>query len=146
MRMVLAILAASAFAMPAWAQTGTTHFGMAQLTIETAPAQMDVAKQCTFTVECFDGDGCEETAFNTSLEGRAGGMSASDMVADVKLVTDAETTVLIGVISNGTYSLSGGNFSARHLMTIAASGDTRYTLHLADGPMALTYLGTCKDT
>ena len=51
---------------------------------------------------------------------------------------------LVGAKDGGRLSLSGGDFDARHLLTISEAGDVRYTVHYAEGPMMVSYLGRCE--
>lgn len=115
-----------------------------RLTIGTAPVKTDIALVCNFTTECFDADTCTDAAFEPTLTGRAGGMSLQDMVAQVKFSSEAGDADLLGLRSDDAMSLSGGTFEARHLLTINKDGAARYTVHYADGPMAISYLGICK--
>ena len=61
-----------------------------------------------------------------------------------KSVSDAETVDMTGTKQVKALSLTGGGFDARHLLSIAADGASRYTVHYADGPIVISYLGTCK--
>ncbi|MGH1577137.1 hypothetical protein [Planktotalea sp.] len=115
-----------------------------KLTIETAPVSQSFTFECRFTTECYEAEPCADTEFTPSLEARAGGLTEDDTVVEAKLVSDAGDAVLLGVRSGGTLSLSGGTFEARQLLTIAKDGAARYSLHYADGPMAISYLGVCK--
>ncbi len=137
-------LAATLFALlPVYALAQDDHQST-QLTIETAPNQAQIELVCRFSKECFETEACSDTEFKTQLSGKAGGLTPADMVVEANLITDAETTTMLGLRSDKTYSLSGGLFDARHLLTIAASGAARYTVHLADGPMVITYHGKCE--
>ena len=90
-----------------------------------------LAEQCIFTTECFEGDGCSETTFSMSIEGKT-------------LVTDAET---IPVSIGGSDTLNvfvGYTESAFHVLTRQKGGDARYSTHIFDGPLMVNYLGTCS--
>jgi len=115
-----------------------------QLTIETAPVKAKVDLTCNFEIECFETENCVETGFSTQLTGVSGGMAADNMIVDATLQSDAASTPMLGLQSAGSYALSGGTFDARHFLTIAATGGARYGVHLADGPIAITYHGTCE--
>jgi hypothetical protein len=112
-------------------------------TLDSAPAQLSFTLQCTFEKECLEDEVCNDTTFAPVLKARAGGLTETDMVVEAELVSEAGDATLLGVRSNGAMSLSGGTFEARHLLTIAANGTARYTLHLSDGPMVISYLGSC---
>ena len=126
---------------------GEDHAGeeeAAPLTFDNAPVREDIALTCSFVTECYEGEGCAETAFDLSIEGRAGGLVPTDLMVEAQIVADAGTAEMLGLRASGAYSLSGGEFAARHMMTIAPDGAARYTVHYADGPMMISYLGTCR--
>ncbi|MCX8226162.1 MAG: hypothetical protein OTI35_08820 [Sulfitobacter sp.] len=114
------------------------------LTLETAPFRQEIKLQCNFVTECVENEPCTETEFTPEITGIGGGLTADDLVVQAEMVTDAETVELLGVTSDKSLSLSGGTFAARHLMTITENGATRYTVHYADGPFVISYLGTCN--
>lgn len=113
-------------------------------TLETAPVKVTFTLQCVFKTECFEGEACAETNFGAQLNVVAGGLTETDMVVQSDLVSDAGDATLLGVRSGKAMSLAGGGFDARHLLTIAQDGAARYTVHYADGPMFINYLGACK--
>ena len=135
---------------PAWAQTTdpATPPVFDQdpngIALDDAPFKQTIAIACDFKTECVEDEPCTETEFKPTIEGIAGGLSAQELVVQSQMVTDAETVELLGVKSGAGYSLSGGSFSDRHLLTIAEGGATRYTVHYADGPFVISYLGTCN--
>ena len=116
----------------------------ADLTIENAPVQMEIALSCTFETECFESESCAASTYMFELNGRAGGLTDTEMVVQTELVSEIGDTRLIGARSGEAMSLAGGTFEARHLLTLAADGAARYTLHYAEGPMVISYLGECK--
>lgn len=113
-------------------------------TIETAPVKSDVALSCQFQTECFDTELCAETAFAFDLTGRSGGLDTEMMVVGATLSSESGDIELLGVTQAGATSLSGGEFSARHLLTIAKNGQARYSVHYVDGPMMISYSGICS--
>lgn len=113
-------------------------------TLETAPVKLDVELSCVFETECLEADTCNDTTFSFDLIGKAGGLTDVDMVVQAEIVSEIGDTVVLGARSGTAMSLAGGTFDARHLLTIAAGGDARYTLHYSDGPMAISYLGACS--
>jgi len=114
------------------------------LTIETAPYRKDILRRCEFVTECVENEPCTETEFTPEITGIGGGLSADDLGIQAQMVTDAETVELLGVTSGKSMSLAGGTFAARHMITITENGATRYTVHYADGPFVISYLGTCN--
>ncbi|MEP5152539.1 hypothetical protein [Planktotalea sp.] len=115
-----------------------------KLTVDTAPSQNAIALQCTFATECFEGEACTDTTFEMEVSGRAGGLVETDMVVEANLVSVNGTTPVLGVRSGTAMSLSGGTFDARELLTIATGGDARYSLHYVEGPLVISYLGSCS--
>ncbi len=116
----------------------------ANITIDTAPFRQEINRQCNFITECVENEPCTETEFTPEITGIGGGLSADDLMVQAEIVTDAETVELLGVTKGKSMSLSGGTFAARHLITITENGATRYTVHYADGPFVISYLGTCN--
>ena len=114
------------------------------LTLDTAPFRQEVAISCDFKTECVEDEPCTETEFKPQITGIAGGLTPDDLVVQSTMTTDAETVELLGVKSGKALSLSGGSFAARHLLSITETGATRYTVHYADGPFVISYLGTCN--
>lgn len=115
-----------------------------RLTIDTAPAQAQLNLVCRFAVECYEDEVCAETSFGAALTGDAGGMDAMSMVVQAELKSDAATVELLGVRDAGAISLSGGPFEARHLLSVAADGAARYSVHYLEGPVVVSYLGRCE--
>ncbi|MEO0936627.1 MAG: hypothetical protein AAFY38_00565 [Pseudomonadota bacterium] len=106
-----------------------------------AVAQSEIAKACAFMQECFEAEGCTETDYTPALTWQVG---ADELLVEAQFDSPSETITLIGVASDGALSLAGGSFAARHLLTVAADGAARYTVHYADGPMVISYLGVCR--
>ena len=93
------------------------------------------AETCSFTTECFDGDGCAETAFDLEIA-RDGGA--------VTLVSDAETIAVSQGGSDAVRVFVGVTESGFHLLTHASEGAARYSVHLFEGPLMINYLGQCQ--
>ncbi|MEP2474646.1 MAG: hypothetical protein ABJH45_24275 [Paracoccaceae bacterium] len=108
------------------------------------PVQQEFAMMCEFTSECYETESCGETQYSIDLEGETSGLETNAMVASVQLSSDIGTEDLVGVVQDETTSLSGGTFSARHFLTIAPNGAARYTVHYAEGPLMISYLGECR--
>ena len=106
--------------------------------------QIEIELFCAFTSECLEAETCNDTTFSFDLKGRAGGMAESDMVVQTELTSEIGDTALIGARSGAALSLAGGSFESRQLLTINEDGAARYTLHYADGPMVISYLGECS--
>ena len=96
------------------------------------------AETCTFDTECFDGDGCAETEFEATLGNDGDGNSVLSTISE-----DVTGETVTG--EGGEHSVfTGIGPGAMHLLTRTADGTARYTVHLLEGPMAITYLGACK--
>jgi hypothetical protein len=137
-------------ALPAVAQEKAPDAAVADITpdeattLETAPYRQDILRTCEFVTECVENEPCTETEFTPEITGIGGGLTADDLGVQAQMVTDAETVELLGVTSGKSMSLAGGTFAARHMITITENGATRYTVHYADGPFVISYLGTCN--
>jgi len=97
--------------------------------ILTISSSVAFADTCTFTTECFEGDGCYETDF--SME-----------VTESQFVTDAETIIAAPLPLPQT--VMGLTPTSVHIVTRSEDGSARYTTHMIDGPMMISYLGTCE--
>ena len=91
------------------------------LALSAAPA---FAVECTFVTECFDADGCSETAFSLSIEDQGG---------QVNLVSYAETVPVTRSEVDPGYVYVGVDTAATHLLTRSPGGDARYSVHFYDG-------------
>jgi len=142
----LALLAttAPALAQDSVATTTATAPTAAATTAPAEPFQQTIAIACRFTWECVENEPCTETEFTPDITGTAGGASADALTVQSQMVSDAETVDMTGTKQVKALSLTGGGFDARHLLSIATDGASRYTVHYADGPIVISYLGTCK--
>lgn len=95
-----------------------------------------VAIECNFKTECFEGEACIDTAYDISIEENDGATT---------LVTVAETIPVSLGGSDVMRVYVGVTDSAFHLLSRAADGTARYTNHLFQGPMVVSYLGTCEE-
>lgn len=110
---------------------------------ETA-VEAQVYMDCEFATECYEAEGCQEAVFAATLVGRASGDEMIDMAAEIEMRSDNGDVMLAGTLSNGALGLYGGAGLGRHMLSVSADGAARYTVHLANGPQAVTYLGTCE--
>ncbi|AUC55545.1 MULTISPECIES: hypothetical protein [Roseobacteraceae] len=147
----LGALALIVAALPAFAQEHGGESGGesgedtgTMLTVTDAPVQEDIRLACRFERECYEDEACSDGGFAPLLDARAGGMDPSVMMVEANLIADAGTVFMVGAKDGGRLSLSGGDFDARHLLTISEAGDVRYTVHYAEGPMMVSYLGRCE--
>ncbi len=100
---------------------------------------------CTFKTECIDADACEDTTFAGSLAGQGGGPTADDLALLVTFTSDSMEQEFIGTATKSTYKLMNIVGTANNMMTITPDGTAHHTVHLPNVPMAITYIGTCKD-
>lgn len=114
-----------------------------QLTVTTAPVQSDLFFQCRFERECIEAEPCAESGFDPVIDAHAGGLDPEVLMVEAQMIGDGGNTFMMGAQDHGRVSLMGGDFDARHLLTIAPDGAARYTVHLAEGPRVVSYLGTC---
>ena len=103
------------------------------LGLTTLPA---FALDCTFTTECFEGDGCADTQFTAEIVGTDEGGAL--------FITDAETVPLSQGGSPETRVYVGITQSAFHVITHSVEGAARYSTHIYSGPLMVNYLGTCE--
>lgn len=99
---------------------------------------------CSFTTECYETEGCQDTLFAATLVGEATGPEPISQLAEVEMRGDAEDVQLLGHMSNGALGLVGGAGLGRHMLTVSAEGTARYTVHFADGPRMVSYTGQCE--
>ncbi len=97
----------------------------------TGPA---LALQCTFTTECFETDSCQDTEFSVSLD--FPNHTFSTDFGDLDVVAISKTPSLLTVFANG----EGANY-----MLTVAEADARFATHMTDGPMMVSYQGTCTE-
>lgn len=114
--------------------------------IGAPPTETDVTLSCVFATECYEDEACQSSGYGVMLEGKAGGMDAEALLVEVAMSSVSGDTFLVGVQSGGIFSLSGGGFDARHMLTIGADGAARYSVHYSDPVMVLTYHGQCMET
>ena len=110
--------------------------GLLALLGAAGPAAAAAGAECRFVLECVDAEPCAATDYAIALE-------TEDM--DARLVTPAETVEgRLGVTPGGATFALALTDDAVHLLTIMnAAGEARYTLHLADAGLAITYHGQC---
>ncbi|TCO69747.1 hypothetical protein [Rhodovulum euryhalinum] len=115
-----------------------------------APAQQateatdnDFALACAFVRECHETEPCAEADFALEVTGRVGGLGAGVVLARATLSSVAGDIDAFGTLGNGTLFLQGGNGGGRAYLVVT-DGAARYTRHMAQGPVSVTYHGTCE--
>ena len=112
---------------------------------QTAPA----TRAGHFTTECNEAGPCQETAFDAGLTVSPQG---SAFAPNAQLASDAGTIGMALSMPGPAGWLArparfpGGDPTATHLITRAPDGGARYTVHMTDGPILVSYLGTCEET
>ena len=104
----------------------------------SAPAAL-AGNTCTFTTLCTDTQPCTATEF--SLIFRAGTGGPNDIELDV-----GDEIVGVAVGGNAQVAhIAGLSQTGFHVLTLASgTGAARYTRHVDDGPLAMTWHGTCE--
>lgn len=101
------------------------------------------AADCAFDAECVEDEPCAETAYAARIVGPGAGMTGpATLVDDAGSVAleAAGPGVWVGGDGRGAYA---GRFGAM-MLTTGEDGTARLTVHFTEGPMAITYLGTCE--
>ncbi len=99
-----------------------------------------LAGPCTFTTECFETEACTETEFTLNIE------SASEDTDNARITSDAETiSGTIAMPAADGILFQGSNAAGAHLLTAAPDGAARYSVQYFEGPMVITYHGTCEE-
>lgn len=93
------------------------------------------AIECSFTTECFEAEACAATQFDATLD--QGAQTA-------QFVTPSETILMSQGGSETVRVYVGVTGSAFHILTRGANGIARYTTHIFEGPLAVSYLGECE--
>ena len=101
-------------------------------------ARAAYAVECSFTTECFDAEECTETDYSLVIGHDDYGIPILETISETLRVT-----AIAGDGENHSTVTATGE-GAIHLLTRATGGDARYTVHLTEGPMTISYLGTCK--
>ncbi|GAA0292631.1 hypothetical protein [Rhodovulum strictum] len=107
------------------------------------PNENDFALECRFDRECREAEPCTATGFTLAVDGRGGGMGAGVKLARVVLYSAAGKVDAFGTLGGDTLFLQGGNDAVRSYLVVT-DGAARYTLHMAQGPQVVSYLGTCE--
>lgn len=94
---------------------------------------------CNYTIECFEAEGCQETAYEITLD-------VADDYATATLSSvsgDLETTAYN---AQGLSYYAGYANYAMHMVSVFQGGESRYSFQTAASGtlMVVTYLGTCE--
>ncbi|MGR3435573.1 MAG: hypothetical protein ACU0CO_11910 [Shimia sp.] len=88
---------------------------------------------CTFTIECVEAHPCTDAAFDLILTGQA----FESVNGDVPLV-------MLDRIGEGLHAYAAGD--ATFQMLTVGDVAARLSVHYSDGPLTVTYSGTCEAT
>lgn len=102
-------------------------------------ASAQIALTCHFDTECFEADGCDETAFDLDI-------AQPDASVSVTRVASVSGTELANTrrAPSGTVSLYASNDSATMVTVIAPDLTARHAYIVHQGPQLITYHGTCE--
>ncbi|WP_368183601.1 hypothetical protein [Aestuariibius sp. HNIBRBA575] len=103
----------------------------AALMVFATPALADYS--CAFDRECVDADACAATDFTVDVQKTASILGT--VFGDLMIIASK------GDDNLHTYIAAGDG--ADYLMSVTPNGAI-FTTHIADGPMSITYLGTCQ--
>jgi len=108
--------------------------GFAIMLATTATAQ---TTSCQFTQECIEGEDCAKTNYAVQI--------TADPARENGLIlnTPSEELQGTGIRKDGPGHVIFPGETAMHLITSAADGAARYTIHM-QGPMVISYQGTCE--
>ncbi|MDB6180177.1 hypothetical protein [Paracoccus fistulariae] len=101
---------------------------------------------CVFATECLDNE-CADSGYSAQLRLRNARPVDSQMTLISAEFEDASETVpLQGMILSGNKRLfNTESATGTRLLTISPDGTARYTTHIAEPLMAMTYLGQCEE-
>ncbi|MDQ2088598.1 hypothetical protein [Marimonas arenosa] len=88
---------------------------------------------CAFSTECYEADACTGTSF--AIEVDIDGKGISTDYGDLTVVAVKETGRLTTLFATGQ--------GAEYLLSLTPQA-ARFTTHSNEGPLAITYLGTCE--
>lgn len=113
--------------------------------LPAAAAAQEAGWTCTFATECLD-DQCSPSGYEASLAVTPTSIDAGIAQVTARLEDPSETFPLAGTDQNGLLRLSNiDNATGARLITVTPDGTARYTIHIADPAMAMTYLGRCEE-
>ncbi|WBU52320.1 hypothetical protein [Paracoccus sp. SCSIO 75233] len=151
------IIAASllAIALPAFAQDATEELppggeapvdGIAPISdaapdANGVPDASSVQLTCTFATECID-DECADSGYTGTLTviSDGAGMAEAEW-------SDPTETVAMAAVNNGSTTLASATETSpakQRLLTLLETGEARFTTHLTDPIMSITYAGQCE--
>ncbi len=88
---------------------------------------------CTFTTECFEADACTEANF--AAEVAVENERISTEFGDLTIVAVKRTPANLTLFATGD--------GAEYLLSVTPQA-ARLTTHANEGPMVISYLGTCE--
>lgn len=94
---------------------------------------------CSFTVECYDAEPCDEAMFDLRL---VPGKSENERT--IRTVAE-RTTGTVMQTDTGTMVWQAVTPSTVQVLSWKLDQAARYTLHLTDGPEVVTYHGICEE-
>lgn len=101
---------------------------------------------CSFETECTDND-CADSSYSATVQMKAARPVDSHLTMMSAQFQDASETIdMQGVIIDGHKRMFNMDSDAgARLLTVDGDGTARYTTHIAEPLMAMTYLGQCEE-
>ena len=88
---------------------------------------------CSFNTECFEAEACAEANFTASVD-----------VESEKITTEfGDLTIVAVKQETRTMTLFATGAGAEYLLSVTPQA-ARLTTHANEGPMVISYLGTCE--
>ena len=95
---------------------------------------------CSFTTECLESEACADTDYGFEVFWK------SERHEAITVITPSETTGgRIERRDHGATTVVAEGDNAMHFLTVATDGAARYSTHIFDGPMVVSYLGRCDE-
>lgn len=101
---------------------------------------------CNFETECTDSD-CADSSYSATVQMKAARPVDSHLTMMSAVFSDpSESYEMQGMIVDGNRRMFNmDSETGARLLTVAADGSARYTNHIAEPLMAMTYLGQCEE-
>ena len=96
---------------------------------------------CTYTTECIDAEGCQETAYDLTID-----VAEDNSSAVLSSVSGDIDTIAYNAQFLSYYAGYASN--TMHVVSVYMRGESRYSVQTPAGEamMAITYLGQCELT
>lgn len=103
---------------------------------------------CTFTLECIDGEDCNETSYDLGVSYEVPDEGAADpapvQVTDISGDFNASALTEDGTSSGDLMGFAGMNGDSPQRLLTVSEGVGRYSVHMFEEGLAIYYQGTCE--